>query len=137
MTDVLTREQRSFCMSRIRGRDTTPEVLLRKALWARGLRYRLKTRLPGKPDLVFPRFHTVVFVDGCFWHSCPQHRVMPRKRRNFWERKLAANVQRDRSVTKALRAAGWQVVRVWEHEVFADSARLASRLTRLIKREQD
>ena len=98
MSDVLSRAQRSYCMSRIRGRDTSPEVRLRKELWRRGLRYRLSSKLPGKPDLVFPACQTAVFVDGCFWHRCPQHFTAPRSNADFWRRKVDANVERDRRV---------------------------------------
>lgn len=117
MTDVLTEGQRSYCMSRIRGRDTKPEVTLRKALWGMGFRYRLKSKLPGKPDLVFPRYRTVVFIDGCFWHKCPVHFQMPKKNRQFWEDKISANVERDERVVKELTDQGWKVVRIWEHQV--------------------
>lgn len=85
---------------------------------------------------MFPRFHTVVFVDGCFWHSCPQHGVMPKKRRSFWKKKLATNIERDRRVTTTLRRSGWQVVRVWEHQVNADAEKLANRVAQRIKRQR-
>lgn len=133
MSDVLTPAQRSYCMSRIRGVDTQPEVRLRKALWRLGLRYRLRNRLPGKPDLVFRSLNTVVFVDGCFWHSCPKHSVMPKTNQDFWQAKLRGNVERDRRVSRQLRSLGWHVIRVWEHEVRADPERAAVRLLRKIR----
>lgn len=112
---ALTRSQQ---MARIKGKDTRPEKLLRSALWQRGLRYRLDARVPvGRPDIVFPGKRLAVFVDGCFWHGCPLHYVRPRTRCDFWAGKLAANVDRDRRHTLALEAAGWTVVRLWEHEV--------------------
>lgn len=117
MTDVLTKEQRSYCMSQIKGKDTKPEVLLRKTLWNLGYRYRLKSRLPGKPDIVFPSRHIVIFVDGCFWHKCPEHFQMPKSNRASWKSKIEANVARDRYVNNALKTMGWKVIRVWEHEV--------------------
>ena len=104
-------------MSRIRGKDTGPEVRLRKELWARGIRYRLKSRLPGKPDIVFPGARMVVFVDGCFWHGCPDHSQTPATNRSFWSKKLKRNVERDHEVTTRLEDLGWSVLRVWEHEV--------------------
>ena len=135
MGDVLTKEQRRYCMSRIRGRDTLPEIQLRKALWASGLRYRLRNKLPGHPDLVFPALKGVVFVDGCFWHCCPEHGVRPTSNAKFWRTKLDANVARDRVVTMKLRSLGWRVVRIWEHHVEADPHHAAevvrSRLTKL------
>lgn len=104
-------------MARVRTRNTTPEVMFRRALWARGWRYSLHPRLPGKPDFVFVRERVAVFVDGCFWHSCPQHGTLPRSNRWFWRRKLNVNVSRDRRVDDQLAAIGWHVIRVWEHSV--------------------
>jgi DNA mismatch endonuclease, patch repair protein len=112
---------RSEQMSRIRGADTKPELLLRKALWNQGLRYRVRAVTPvGRPDVVFPGTKVAVFVDGCQWHGCPDHYVFPRTRREFWGAKLAGNVARDRRQTLELEALGWTVVRVWEHRVFTD-----------------
>merc|ERR1711879_636225 len=95
MADVLTKEQRSYCMSQIRGKNTKPEVILRKALWSMGHRYRIKNKLPGKPDLVYPSLKVVIFVDGCFWHKCPKHYQPPKTRPLFWEKKINANAERD------------------------------------------
>lgn len=115
---------RSENMSRIKGSNTKPEVLLRKALWAAGLRYRLKAKAPsGRPDVVFPGSKVAVFIDGCFWHGCPDHYVRPRSRTEFWSAKLVENTGRDRRQTLALEAAGWRVCRFWEHEVFTDLPR--------------
>ena len=109
--------KRSALMSRIRGSDTTPELLLRQRLWSDGLRYRLKYKVPaGRPDLVFPGARVVVFMDGCFWHGCPDHYVRPSSRSTFWAQKLAENVERDQRQTRELEAAGWRVIRIWEHE---------------------
>lgn len=116
-TDVLTPEQRSYCMSRIQGKDTKPEIALRKALWNIGLRYRIHYRLPGRPDIVFPRFKLVVFVDGCFWHGCPVHAVKPMANAVFWRKKLEGNRVRDKVITARLKKEGWVVLRYWEHEV--------------------
>lgn len=116
MTDVLTPEQRRLNMSRIRGRDTKPEMLIRHGLHALGLRYRLHDRrLPGCPDLVFARHRAVVFVHGCFWHAhgCALSKL-PATRREFWREKLRNNSARDRRAVEALRAAGWRVLVVWE-----------------------
>ena len=116
----LTRSQQ---MSRIRGKHTTPEKLLRSALWAAGMRYRLHARTPfGRPDIVFPRRKLAIFVDGCFWHGCPDHYVRPRSREEFWIGKLRQNIERDRRQTSALEAAGWRVLRVWEHDVVHSAA---------------
>jgi len=117
MVDVLSKSQRKFCMSRIRGKNTKPELLLRKALWLRGLRYRLKNSLPGRPDIVYPGRHLVIFVDGCFWHGCPDHYQMPEVNRTFWEEKMLKTKARDKEVNRMLKQNGWKVLRFWEHEI--------------------
>lgn len=134
MADVLTNKQRSFCMSRIRGRNTRPEAVFRKLLWKRGLRYRLHGELPGTPDIVLASRRTAVFIDGCFWHQCPEHFVCPRTNRRFWKAKLSANVARDRRVDSTLEELGWRVIRVWEHEIRTNPEQAASRVTRMLKR---
>ncbi len=119
MVDVLTPEQRQLNMSRIRGRDTKPEMLIRRGLHARGLRYRLQDRaLPGRPDLVFPRYHAVILVHGCFWHGqdCRMFRL-PATRREFWRAKIDANRHRDVRAHEALLASGWRVLTIWECSV--------------------
>ena len=103
-----------------RGRDTAPEMSLRRALHARGVRYRLGQTVvvPGRrvrPDLVFKGRRLAVFVDGCYWHSCPEHGRMPADPTGYWAVKLARNRDRDTAVDVALQAAGWAVVRIWEH----------------------
>lgn len=105
-------------MARIRGRDTTPEVMLRKALWARGVRYRTDFPTPGgRADVAVPAKMVAVFVDGCFWHGCPDHYTRPRSGRKFWDKKLRDNVRRDKRQTQCLIDQGWTAVRLWEHEV--------------------
>lgn len=116
MTDVLTTAQRQLNMSRIRGKDTKPELLVRRGLHARGLRYRLHDRkLPGRPDLVFPKHHTAVFVHGCFWHAhgCALSKL-PATRQDFWQRKLKGNAARDQKAIEALQVDGWRVLVIWE-----------------------
>jgi DNA mismatch endonuclease (patch repair protein) len=116
MADTLTPSERSERMSRIRSRDTKPELVLRKALHALGLRYRLGSRLPGKPDLVFPRYKAVVFVHGCFWHRHEGCKVAttPKSNTDFWTEKFGRNVARDARVTRELEEAGWRVFVAWE-----------------------
>jgi len=133
MADVLTPAQRRYCMSRIRGKDTKPELVLRKLLWSAGHRYRLKSRLPGKPDIVFPRSKVAVFIDGCFWHGCPKHAVLPKTNRAFWRRKLSRNIQRDQEVNRQLRKMSWRVVRLWEHEVEANPKRCKREVAKRLK----
>ncbi len=103
-------------MSGIRGKNTKPELLIRKGLHARGFRYRLHSRnVAGKPDLVLPRFNAVIFVHGCFWHSHDCHLFrMPSTRPEFWQAKLERNRQRDDEVCSALSAAGWRILVIWE-----------------------
>jgi DNA mismatch endonuclease (patch repair protein) len=108
-------------MALIRSANTKPERLLRSALWKAGLRYRAHARtVAGRPDIVFRRARVAVYVDGCQWHGCPVHYTCPRSRREFWGRKLATSVERDRRQTLLLEADGWTVLRVWEHEVLLD-----------------
>ena len=120
MADVLSIRQRSYCMSQIRGRNTKPELLLRKALWANGLRYRIKNRLPGRPDIIFPGSRIAIFVDGCFWHGCPEHYQRPQNNKEFWRKKLEYTQARDQEVNQELKAMEWTVLRFWEHEVKKD-----------------
>jgi len=109
---------RSAVMARIRGKDTKPELALRRAVWHHGLRYRLNCRISGvRPDMVFKGSRVAIFVDGCFWHGCPVHYVRPRTKVRFWQKKLLENVERDRAQTLKLEKAGWVVLRFWEHEV--------------------
>src|SRR2546425_535524 len=118
MPDVMTPQQRSFNMSRIRGRNTLPETIVRARLRAAGVRgYRIQFSLPGRPDIVFPSAKLAIFVDGCFWHKCPIDYQEPETRRDFWAKKIRGNVDRDREVDKILTDGGWKVLRIWEHEV--------------------
>ena len=123
MTDVLTPKQRSYCMSKNRGSDTKPELILRKALWQEGFRYRLRSKLPGKPDLTFRKHRLVVFVDGCFWHGCPEHYKEPKSSAVFWKNKIDKNIARDQQVNRMLREDGWRVIRLWEHQIKHDLGR--------------
>ena len=126
---------RSQQMSRIRGRDTQPELVIRRRLWAEGLRYRLHFRTPGgRADIAFPGLKVAVFIDGCFWHGCPEHYVRPRSSTEFWSAKLRANVQRDVDQTLKLENDGWRVCRVWEHEVFEHPDRVVRQIRRAIMR---
>ena len=102
-------------MARIRDRDTKPEIVLRRLLWARGHRYRLQYRTPsGRPDLTFPGKRICVFIDGCFWHGCPRGYRRPKSNRKFWDTKVDYNRKKDRRFTRQLRAKGWSVCRIWK-----------------------
>lgn len=128
MADVLTPTQRRYCMSQIRGKNTKPEIYLRRALSTIGLRYRLKNALPGKPDIVFPATRIAVFIDGCFWHGCLRHSVRPKTNRKFWDTKIKANKKRDENVNKLLKKSGWRVIRIWEHEIKENMERCVSKI---------
>lgn len=116
MADILTVEQRRKCMSSIRRENTAPELLLRSALHKAGLRYRLHDKnLPGSPDIVFPKFHAVLFVHGCYWHSHGCYKSSrPKSQRNFWINKFKTNQERDARNIKLLQEQGWRVIIVWE-----------------------
>ena len=117
MSDILTKEQRYKCMSHIRSKDTKPEIVVRKCLYAAGYRYRLQVKdLPGRPDIVFRRLRTVVFINGCFWHGhegCRYFR-MPKTNIAFWESKISKKKERDSRNKKKLKALGWNVIDIWE-----------------------
>ncbi|KZB54990.1 very short patch repair endonuclease [Thalassospira xiamenensis] len=118
--DIVDPKTRSRMMSNIKGKNTKPEMLLRRALHHIGFRYLLHDkRLPGKPDLLFPKYKSAVFVHGCFWHRHPgcKNATMPSTRRAFWEKKLLGNVARDRKRIEELESLGWRVLVVWECEL--------------------
>ena len=117
MADVHSKETRSYNMSRIRCKDTKPEMLVRKFLFSKGFRYRLHDKkLPGKPDIVLPRYKTVIFIHGCFWHGhngCKLY-VVPKTRTEWWLNKITNNINKDSAAVTALKANGWKVITVWE-----------------------
>lgn len=140
MVDFLSPRERSERMSRIRSKDTQPELVLRKVLHGLGLRYRLHGRgLPGKPDLVFPRYRVVVFIHGCFWHRHAGCKIAttPKSNTSFWVEKFEKNVARDARVVAELESLGWRVFVVWECEVNSTTKALLTgeRLARLIREE--
>ena len=133
MPDKLTPSQRHRCMSRIRGKNTKPEILVRKGLHARGFRFRLNNRkLPGSPDIVLPKYGVAIMVNGCFWHGHKGCRYATRPKTNieFWETKIARNRHRDEVTNAHLEALGWHVITVWECELRIGS-RLEDRLNAL------
>ncbi|MGW0755721.1 very short patch repair endonuclease [Streptomyces sp. NPDC002814] len=120
-------------MSRQGSRDTAPEVAVRKLLHATGLRFRVNVPVPGMPrrtiDIVFPKAKIAIFLDGCFWHGCPEHATRPKANAEWWRVKLDRNMARDLETTEHLTAAGWTVLRFWEHEPAEDVApRIAAHL---------
>lgn len=131
--DRMASDKRSKVMACIPRHGTWPELTLRKALWQAGLRYRVHSKLPGTPDLAFPRSKVAVFVDGCFWHCCPLHGRKPKSNEQFWRIKLARNMARDREVDSQLAEAGWLPLRLWEHEVRETLGACVERVTEAVK----
>jgi DNA mismatch endonuclease (patch repair protein) len=131
MTDTLTPGQRSWNMSRIRSTNTRPEMRVRSLLHRMGYRFSLHGRsLPGRPDVVLPKYKTVVFVHGCFWHrhkNCPEA-SNPKTKKAFWQNKFASNTARDRTNQQALRRLGWRVLIVWECQVLKTPDKVAEKL---------
>lgn len=116
MPDIMTPKQRHLCMSHIRSKDTKPEQLVRQALWHKGLRYKLHVKdLPGKPDIVLPKYKTAIFINGCFWHKhdCPRF-VWPSSNEDYWVPKILGNVERDQKNHALLIEQGWKVLVIWE-----------------------
>jgi DNA mismatch endonuclease (patch repair protein) len=135
-TDVFSPEKRSAVMARVRGKDTKPELALRRLLHAAGYRYRLHApNLPGRPDLAFTRRRAAVFVHGCFWHGhdCPRGARAPKQNADYWRAKMARNRVRDAAAEAALAARGWRVLTVWECEL-KDEPALLARLDQAISR---
>lgn len=130
MTDDLTMDQRKYNMSRIRSKNTGPEVKLRKLLSERGIRgYRIYVNLPGKPDIVFTKKKIVIFVDGCFWHKCPVCFREPQTQKDYWKKKINTNVERDQKNNRLLEKEGWTVIRIWEHEIRKEPVMVIERIT--------
>ncbi len=120
MTDLMTPEQRHRSMAAIKGKDTKPEILVRKYLFSRGLRYRVNVKkLPGSPDIVLKKYGVAIFIDGCFWHGhkgCKYYHL-PSTNEDFWKAKIAPNIARDYVNNVDLELAGWKVIRIWECDI--------------------
>lgn len=133
MADTITRERRSWNMSRIKGRNTGPELRLRSLLHRAGYRFRLHAKeLPGRPDIILPKYRVAIFVHGCFWHrhqGC-RNATTPSTRTEFWQSKFDSNVSRDERNRTDLRAAGWTIFTVWECELKSDASGVVERLSR-------
>jgi DNA mismatch endonuclease (patch repair protein) len=133
MADVHSKATRSYNMSRIRSKDTKPEMLVRRFLHKNGFRYRLHVKdMPGKPDIVLPKYKTVIFVHGCFWHGhegCKYY-VVPKTRTEWWLHKIGNNITNDAKAERLLKAGGWNVIKVWECEL--KPAKISETLASLI-----
>jgi DNA mismatch endonuclease (patch repair protein) len=137
MVDSLTSQQRSWNMSRITGKNTKPEIILRSLLHKSGFRFLLHEKnLPGKPDIVLPRYRSVIFVNGCFWHRHENCRLSytPKSNQNFWEKKFSDTVKRDREKIRLLKEKGWNVITVWECELNYDPEGVLREITDMIKK---
>lgn len=132
MPDTLTPSQRSYCMSRVKSKDTSLERLIRSELHSRGYRFKKHVKdLPGKPDVVFQTAKVAVFIDGDFWHGY-RFPSWEHKLSNFWKEKIAKNRERDQRNFRRLRRMGWKVIRIWQHEVEKSMDECVNRITRVI-----
>ncbi len=136
MTDVFKKEVRSHIMSKIKGKNTKPEFLLRKELFRLGYRYSLNYRfkeLNFKPDIVMVSRKVCIFVDGCFWHRCPKCYKEPKSNRKYWIPKIQHNVERDKRQNSYLKKEGWKVIRIWEHEINENIIKVIKKIEKKIK----
>lgn len=132
--DNLTKEQRKLCMSRIRSKNTKPELIVRRILSGLGYRYRLhNSKLPGKPDIMISKAKMIIFINGCFWHqhkNCKKQ-SMPASNKDYWEKKLKRNVEKQKQDVRALRGLGWKVYKIWECQT-ANEKKLTSRVMQIL-----
>jgi DNA mismatch endonuclease (patch repair protein) len=118
MSDVLTKTQRSYNMSQIKGINTGPEIKFRKFLFGTRIRgYRVTSKVVGKPDITFTKYKIAIFIDGCYWHKCPLCFKEPNTNKKFWKEKINSNIKRDQKINNILLKDGWKVIRFWEHEI--------------------
>ena len=129
MVDVHSPKQRSRNMAAIKGKNTKPELVIRKELHRLGFRYRIHySALPGKPDLVFPKYKAVIQIHGCFWHKCPKCFNKPKTNKKYWLPKIENNVKRDRKNSRILKKEGYKVIRIWEHEIKKDFYKVLTKI---------
>lgn len=132
--DVFSKKKRSEIMSKIRSKDTKIEILFRKALWKKGFRYRKNSaKYFGKPDIVLPKYKTVIFVDSCFWHNCPKHGYLPKSNLKYWRKKIERNKERDKEVGRHYKKIDWKIFRIWEHDLAKKQNTLFNKLLKLLK----
>lgn len=135
MVDTVDKKTRSRIMSSIRSKNTRVELVLRKALWQSGLRYRIHYNVKGKPDIVFTKKRIAIFVDGDFWHGHNWRKLRPKLKNDYWISKIKGNVRRDRRITSHLEKDGWQVIRIWEHELNLDKHTCVSKIKEALKND--
>lgn len=129
MADIFSSKKRSEIMSKIKGQDSKIELELRKNIWAQGLRYRKNSgSFFGKPDIVFKKYKTAIFIDSCFWHGCKKHCRLPKTNKKFWKQKIDKNKKRDKDVNKHYKKSGWKIIRVWEHSIRKDITNVANKI---------
>lgn len=121
-------------MSKVRNKDSEIEVAFRKKLWNTGIRYRKNViKYFGKPDLVLKKYKIAIFIDSCFWHGCKKHGSMPQVRRKFWKKKIERNKQRDKEVSRYYKKIGWNIIRIWEHEIKKSSTQIILKIKNSLK----
>jgi DNA mismatch endonuclease (patch repair protein) len=134
MTDMLTKEQRSNNMKAIRSKGSSLENKVTKELWRHGIRFRKNvSKLMGKPDIAIQKYKIVIFIDSCFWHSCPIHGNKPSSNVDYWEKKLKRNIDRDNEVNGYYEGLGWRILRIWEHEIKSDFEDVMENIIKLIQ----
>jgi len=134
MTDVVSKKKRSKIMSAVRSKDTKIEIAFRKTLWKQGFRYsKNSAKYYGKPDLVLKKFKTVIFIDSCFWHGCKKHCRIPATNKKYWADKIERNKRRDKEINKFYTTIDWQIIRIWEHNLFKNSRRIADSIKNFLK----
>jgi DNA mismatch endonuclease (patch repair protein) len=123
-------------MSQIKGKNTKPELEIRKLLFSKGIRgYRISSDLIGKPDIIFPKYKIAIFIDGCFWHKCMKCFKEPQTNKQFWKNKIDSNVNRDKKINKELTDDGWTVIRFWEHEIKKNIDKCVNNIIQELKRK--
>jgi DNA mismatch endonuclease (patch repair protein) len=121
MTDIVSKKKRSEIMSAVRSKDTKMEIVFKKAIRQKGFKYDKKSsKYFGKPDIVFKKYKTMIFLDSCFWHGCRKHCRMPASRKKYWRNKIERNKIRDKEVNRFYEKTGWKIIRIWEHEIKKD-----------------
>lgn len=133
MADTVSKKKRSEIMSAVKSKDSKIEVDFRKAIWKAGFRYRKNpTKYFGKPDMVLPKHKTAIFIDSCFWHGCKKHCRIPSARKIYWTQKISRNVARDKEVMKHYKKQGWEIIRIWEHQIKNDLPEQARKIAKII-----
>ena len=131
--DTVSKQKRSEIMSRIKSRDSKIEILFRKEFWKQGFRYRKNSgKYFGKPDIVLKKHKVVIFIDSCFWHGCKKHCRFPTSRKSYWVAKIARNTKRDDEVARYYQKGGWNIFRIWEHEIKKNVGDATKRLVKKI-----